>query len=294
MNDRQPRGFTLIELLVVISIISLLIAMLLPSVEKARASGEQITCQTNLRQLGVAMETYINDWNDWMPIYELWYEDHNFSKLVVNPDGTWYWRKNFQVLGAVANSYLDAAGDANADILNTAHALWCPSHNGEYQENGWHGDLSIPVKTSASTHGNLAAYGYNHLFLGSQWTDAPNAKKWFYRKKSFVSYPSHIITHGDVGYQFPDPYPPYHYDTKISRTSPIEDPRDDDVDNAGDMLPDFREELKYPIGNWHFKGANVVCLDGHADWETQEKWHSHANDHRWRERYAAKIMLINE
>ncbi len=64
MHHLQPRGFTLIELLVVISIISLLIAMLLPSVEKARASGEQITCQTNLRQLSVAMETYVNDSHD--------------------------------------------------------------------------------------------------------------------------------------------------------------------------------------------------------------------------------------
>ena len=66
MVRNKTNGFTLIELLVVISIISLLIAMLLPSVEKARASGEQIVCATNLRQRGMAMESYINEWNDWM------------------------------------------------------------------------------------------------------------------------------------------------------------------------------------------------------------------------------------
>ena len=91
MVRNKTNGFTLIELLVVISIISLLIAMLLPSVEKARASGEQIVCATNLRQMGMAMESYVNEWNDWMPYYEAWYEDHHRSKLKVDASGNWFW-----------------------------------------------------------------------------------------------------------------------------------------------------------------------------------------------------------
>ncbi len=90
MSKMHSKGFTFIELLVVISIISLLIAMLLPSIEKAKESGRQIACQVNLRQMGVAMESYINEWNDWIPYYKAWYEDLHRSKLVVSPDGSWY------------------------------------------------------------------------------------------------------------------------------------------------------------------------------------------------------------
>ncbi len=59
-GHRDP-GFTLIELLVVIAIIALLIAMLLPSLSRARQQAKIVACGANMNQIGVAIMAYAND-----------------------------------------------------------------------------------------------------------------------------------------------------------------------------------------------------------------------------------------
>ena len=59
MSRRQrPHGFTLVELLVVIAIIGILVALLLPAVQAAREASRRAQCGSNLKQWGVAMQTY--------------------------------------------------------------------------------------------------------------------------------------------------------------------------------------------------------------------------------------------
>ncbi len=55
------RGFTLIELLVVVSVLALLIALLLSAVQSARESSRRLTCQNNLKQIGLAVHAYVAD-----------------------------------------------------------------------------------------------------------------------------------------------------------------------------------------------------------------------------------------
>ncbi|MGQ9525572.1 MAG: prepilin-type N-terminal cleavage/methylation domain-containing protein [Armatimonadota bacterium] len=60
-------GFTLIELLVVIAILAILAAILFPVLAAARRSAYQSQCLSNLKQLGVAVQSYAQDWDDTFP-----------------------------------------------------------------------------------------------------------------------------------------------------------------------------------------------------------------------------------
>ncbi|HEY3329623.1 MAG TPA: DUF1559 domain-containing protein [Capsulimonadaceae bacterium] len=67
MNATKKSGFTLIELLVVIAIIAILAAILFPVFAKAREKARQVTCNSNLKQMGLGLLQYAQDYDEFLP-----------------------------------------------------------------------------------------------------------------------------------------------------------------------------------------------------------------------------------
>lgn len=139
----HKRGFTLIELLVVITIIAILAAILFPVFSRAREKARSASCQSNLKQIGLAMKMYLED-----------YDQAN----VIYTDGTrsWAWilkpyHKNIQLFTCpsrarwqICNDDKKCAGYSGSYVM----ALLRSDANTNDDSSGWHdADFYDPSNT---------------------------------------------------------------------------------------------------------------------------------------------------
>lgn len=115
IDARCPRNaFTLIEILIVIAIISILAAILFPVFSRARENARRATCQSNLRQLGLAIIQYTQDYDERLP-----------SAVNEGEIGGWIYIEKRD--GAGRNSILDPTRGSLYPYVKNKQVYICPS-----------------------------------------------------------------------------------------------------------------------------------------------------------------------
>ncbi len=264
----RKKGFTLIELLVVIAIIALLLAILMPALQKAKEIGKRVVCCSLIRQMGIGNRTYAYE-NDGQFVYYS-AKDKSSGKLMypgVIPAGGWgallpngrarygFWCLEEEYLSTLGMTE-DQIMTANKPGLNPAGARWpdsflCPSFK----------ELS---KAQGNAIDSKMSYGINSGSVSL----SPNGQR-------------------------PSSRPPYYKDTQIRNPSGklmftesqcwyanALDVQSGTKSSWGTIFGDANYKFSWDDDNFghetfwlqggvmyrHSEGANIAFYDGHAGW----------------------------
>jgi prepilin-type N-terminal cleavage/methylation domain-containing protein len=171
----RSAGFTLVELLVVISIIALLLAILMPSLNKAREAARAVVCTNNSKQVGTLFSIYVSENREEYPPYAA------PADTTVSPPQIWNapWDGSQNTTGQYVYWPQLFVKIALNDFDKAPSYFFCPSQKKPAWDpsvNNWYDDIS---------------YGYNHTRFGfiDLWATYPNTRV----KQTSVKKPGSVV-----------------------------------------------------------------------------------------------------
>ena len=218
---RRLSGFTLVELLVVISIIALLLALLLPSLAKARDQARITLCASNLRQQFIAWHSYHMDNRERAPVL------YNTQNALPPEAKSWYHALAPYLFNNDAMYKYDGWGSASIDgyLLQRAFAqkvFQCSSTTGAKRGQWWDGGVGTPTWWTS--------YGANGLFANDSYGVWQPTGPWSYY---------HITPHSVTGKQYREPAIKLGVNLSTTTGAPliiVESPLHDNVSSSGGWM----------------------------------------------------------
>lgn len=149
-RKRSASGFTLIELLVVVAIIALLMAILLPSLSKAREQARAVVCGTHLKSIGQGFFVYAGNTGDYIPTIDQW-----SGSVTPNQYGTWHWELSkvlYSYSGDPRYPFRIFATTTPVAVTTAQYAMFrCPTVDMQY---------GVKTTTSSPGYGLLREAGF--------------------------------------------------------------------------------------------------------------------------------------
>ncbi len=241
-------GFTLIELLVVLAVVGILAALLLPALIRGKAAAQSAACKSNLRQLGLALNLYVNDYDKY-PGNAAVYAGRTFQ-------GIWAYGMNW--LNPYVGGQYDPE-DINSRLYavrDTPSVFNCPAVKPRHFPGlfGQAGSMSYDL-----------GYGYNEL--GTGWQDGKLPLGLGFT----VEISELWVMSGGIG----PPQGTRHYVTLGTVRHSSNLIAIGDSGGAGWLTPNYPGFSRSSLTGLHpGRGANVGLCDGHVEFCNEENWNA--------------------